>query len=512
MITFLKHLNLAVLFRKMGIVIRQTIKGTIWSYLGVIIGFITTSYFFPNYLTTEVVGLLGLLVSYSQLFGSLSLLGLPGVTSRLFSYFRNKENGHNGFLFIALLFHLAGIVLFLLAFFLFKPLLIETNIDDSPLLVQYLYLLVPLTVAVMLFVFLDTFNKVLYDAVFGTFLQEFLQRFLILAVTILYVTRIISLEHFVIGYAIAIMSKAIIILFFLLRRKAIDLKPRLDFLDRPMRRELASVAIFSLVSGMGSLIVFNLDKIIINQMLDLSNTGVYTIAFYFGSLIAMPSRPLLKISGTLIADAWRNNDLGTISRIYNKSCLNQLIIGGLLFLGVWANIDNVLIILGDDYLEGRWVIFFIGMGYLIDMSTGANGQIINFSKYYRTSLLFISILIGLVVVSMRLLIPLWGIVGAAVAIAASLLFNNLMRFLFLRSKFGFQPFTIHSLLVIAIYLCIYFIQLLLPAMPFLPDLLVRSTFIVVVSFLIFWNFPISEDLKYLKQVVIAKLKERKIFK
>jgi O-antigen/teichoic acid export membrane protein len=416
----------------MGIIIKQSIKGSIWSYLGVAVGFVTTAYLYPNYLTPEIVGLFALLVSLSTLMGQLSLLGLPGVTNRLFAYFRDKENGHNGFLSIALLFHLIGITFFLAGYFFFKPYLIESNIEDSPLFAQYLYLLIPMTLAIMLFTFLDVFNKVLYNAVFGTFLQEFLQRFLILGVTLLFVFKIINLEQLVIGYAIAVSVKALIILFFLIKQKAIHFRfPEKTIANKEMRREIINVALFSLVGGLGSMIVFKLDKIIINQMIDLSNTGVYTIAFYFGSLVILPSRPLLKISGTLIADAWKRNDLKTIKDIYYKSCLNQLIIGGFLFLGIWANIDNILIILGDDYSGATWVIFFIGLGYLFDMSTGANAHVIAYSKYYRVNLLFIIILIILVVLLMYVMIPLWGIVGAAVAITISLMLNNLLRYLFL---------------------------------------------------------------------------------
>jgi O-antigen/teichoic acid export membrane protein len=491
----------------MGIIARQTIKGTIWSYFGVIIGFVTTAYLFPNYLTPEVVGLFGLLVSLSTLMGQLSLLGLPGVTNRMFAYFRNKENGHNGFLTIALLFHLAGVVIFLGTYFALKPWLIKTNIDDSPLFTQYMYLLVPMTLAMMLFTFLDVFNKVLYNAVFGTFLQEFFQRLMILGVTLLFVFKIINLEQLIIGYAVAVSVKALIIVFFLIKQKAINFKlPDKHVANKPMRREIASVAMFSLIGGLGSMIVFKLDKIIINQMLDLSNTGVYTIAFYFGSWVILPSRPLLKISGTLIADAWKKNDLKTIKDIYYKSCLNQLIIGGFLFLGIWANIDNILIILGDDYSGAKWVIFFIGLGYLIDMATGANAHVLVFSKYYRVNLIFISGLIVLVIALMYLLIPLWGIVGAAIAIALSLMLNNLMRYIFLFWKYRLQPFNWRFLLIIVFYSLSYLAVTFFPKMSLIPDILVRSGIIVILSLGFFWFVPISADIQKITAWMKNKLR------
>ncbi len=490
----------------MGIIAKQTIKGTIWSYLGVIIGFVTTTILYPNYLTPEVVGLFGLLASYSSLMGKLYLLGLPGVTNRLFSYFRNYKNGHNGFLFIALLFHVIGIVLFILTYFIFKPLLVESNLESSPLFVQYIYLLLPMTIAVMIFTFLDAYNKMLYNAVFGTFLQEFFQRFLILSITLLYVFKIVGLKELIVLYAVVISIKAVIILVFLMNKKEINLRPNLMKLDKKMRTEIKSVALFSLAGGVGSLIVFNLDKIIINQMLNLSKTGVYTIAFYFGSLIAMPSRPLLKISGTLIADAWKNNDIQSIKQIYSKSCLNQLIIGGVLFLGIWANIENILIILGDDYSEAKWVIFFIGIGYLVDMATGTNAQIIAYSKSYRISLVFILILVVLLILSMYLLIPLYGIKGAALAIAISLIGNNLMRYLFLYKKYGLQPFNIDTLIILAILILTYFAQSFLPAMNLVADILLRSSLIVLLITVSIKLFSVSDEANLLIDNILRKIK------
>jgi O-antigen/teichoic acid export membrane protein len=261
-----------------------------------------------------------------------------------------------------------------------------------------------------------------------------------------------------------------------------------------MQKEIVNVALFSLITGLGSMIVFNIDKIIINQMLDLTNTGVYTIAFYFGSLVVMPSRTLLRISGTLIADAWRKDDIKTIEEIYYKSCLNQLIIGGFLFLGIWANIDNILIILGDDYSGAKWVIFFIGLGYLFDMSTGSNGQIIAFSKYYRVNLVFISLLIALVITLMYLLIPIWGISGAAVAIASSLMLNNLMRYIFLFWKYKMQPFNWKFPVVIGFNILVYFVLQLIPEFPLIIDLFVRGGLIVLLTLVFILFFPVSEDI------------------
>jgi len=489
----------------MGIIIKQSIKGSIWSYAGVVIGFVTTTYLYTEYLTTEIVGLFGLLAAYAALTGQLFLLGFQGVTSRLFPYFRDSQNKHNGFLFIAALVFIVGFAVFLAAYYSFKPILIASNLEKSALFAQYVYLLIPLTFFSMAFIFLDTYNHLLYDAVTGTFFQEFVQRLLLFVLVILFAANLINLHQLILAFTLVLCLKGLFLFFFLLKKKEINFRPQLNFIDQKLKKEIWSVALYSVLASLGSIFVFNIDKIFINQLLDLSNTGVYTIAFYFGTLVVIPSRPLLKISGALIADAWKKNDLGQIKDIYYKSCINQFIIGGFLFLGIWANIDNILIILGEDYVQSKWVIFFVGLGYLFDMATGANAQVIGYSKYYRVALVFIVMLILIVISLLYLLIPLWGITGAAIAIAGALFLNNVMRYLFLFGKYRLQPFNYSFFIVILFYTALYFLLQLIPQQQLILDLVFRGSIISIVSGALFFLTPVSEDIQNIGRKILKHL-------
>lgn len=458
----------------MGIVINQSIKGSIWSYLGVIFGFITTSYLYPHYLTTDVVGLLGLLLSWSTLFASISALGFPGVTARIFPYFRNNENGHNGYLFLIFMAVLAGSALFIGLFYLIRPWLISSNLERSFLFTEYVNLLIPLSLFSLLFTQLDTFITVLYDGVYGIFVNEFVQRFLILLVTLIFIFGVIDLHQMILGFAVALCIKGVLMIYYLINRGEFNVKPKLNFITRPLRREMISVGTFNVLAGISNAMVFNIDKIIINQMMGLAATGVYTIAFYFGVLVVIPSRPLLRISGTLIADAFRRKDLVFIEDIYRRSALNQFIIGGFLFGGIVINIENILTILGPDYSGGRWVVILIGFGYLVDMMTGANAMIIAYSKYYRTILYFMLILIFMVVINLFIFVPIWGITGAALAISLAIVLNNGMRFVFLRNRFQMQPFSRRTLKVGAIFVITTGVSMVFPTISLIADIVIRS--------------------------------------
>lgn len=478
----------------MGIIIKQSIRGSIWSYLGVGVGFVTTALLFPKYLSTDTIGLFGLLVAWSVLFSQFFSLGFNGITARLFPYFRNKENGHNGYLFLAFTVMLIGFILFLFTFFIISPWLIENNIEKSGLFSEYVWLLIPLTFFTLLFNALDSFNKLLYNAVLGTFLIEFLQRLFIFLIVVFFILGFINLHQLILSYTGAVSAKGVIIFFVLLLKGEMDFKPRLNFIDKELKNEMISVAFFSILTGIGGHIIFNVDKILVNHFLGLGATGIYTIASFFGMLVLLPSRSLLRISGTLIAEAWKRNDIDYISDIYKRSCLNQFIIAAFLFGGIWINIDNILAILGGDYATGKWVIFFVGLGALIDMTTGANALIIGYSKFFRMTLWFLLIQIAVFFIAMNLFIPLWGITGAGAAVAFSFSMSNLIRYLFLHIKFKMQPFVFQFWFVLVSWVVAFFVCKIIPEFDLVLDIFIRSTIFSAVYILFIIGFRTSSDI------------------
>jgi O-antigen/teichoic acid export membrane protein len=122
------------------------------------------------------------------------------------------------------------------------------------------------------------------------------------------------------------------------------------------------------------------------------------------------------------------------------------------------------------------------------------------------ALWFLLVLVILVVAGMYLLVPLWGIVGAAVAIALSFLMNNLLRFLFLYRKYGLQPFTPRFLLVFVAFLPAYFAGYVLPVIPLVFDILARGSIFAIVFSAIVLALKISEDINKTTEAIIKKIR------
>jgi len=218
---------------------------------------------------------------------------------------------------------------------------------------------------------------------------------------------------------------------------------------------------------------------------------------------------LLKISTPIIADSLKNNTRKTLQEIYYKSSLNQFIVGALLFIGIWANIHNVFRILPPEYEPGKYVIFFIGLANLTDMIIGSGGLIIGLSKYYKYQTYFIFILAIFIITTNLILIPLLGITGAALASFLSKLLFNITRYVFIRIKFGLQPYNLKFLWTFLIAVISYFSVKIIPVFSNLIfDLTFRSIFILILFSGILLVFHISEEANDLFHNMITIFKRK----
>lgn len=489
----------------MGIIKKQSISGTIYSYIGVGLGFIISGLLFPRLLATDEVGLLRLLISYSTLLAQFAVLGVNSVTVKLFPYFRNEKKKHHGFLGLALLITMTGFLLTTIVYIGLHSYILEQAKEKSSLFIPYYYYVVPITLFTLLFGVFDTYYRVLYNAVRGIIYKEVIQRSLIIISVILYFFKAIEFQTLVILYTVSIASPALLLLFALIKDNKLYLKPDFSFIDKELARKMASVAFFGIVVSYSGVLVMNIDIIMVNYYLGLTYAGIYTITFFFGTLILVPMRTMGKISSVVIADAWKINDRKTIMDIYQKSTISLGAVGILLLIGIWGNIDNIIKIIGPSYEQGKYVILLIGMANLFDVFLGISPHIIVNSDKYKWQSYLLLFFVIMVIVTNIIFIPLYGIVGAALASMISKFIYNISKFVFLKVQFGFQPYTIKHLLLLAIAIATYYLSTLMaPFNNFIVDIIVRSAFIggLFISAIYFLN--ISEDIN----VSIEKLVKR----
>jgi O-antigen/teichoic acid export membrane protein len=498
----------------MGIIRKQTVSGTVYTYLGAILGFITSGVLLPKFFDVEQIGVLSLLISYSVIFSQFGSLGFNASISRLFPYFRNKENSHNGFFAIAFWVTLTGFVISIIALFTLSFFILPSKQIQSPLFAQYFWYIIPLIFFTLFFIMFDNYNKVLYNAVRGIFIKEFLIRLFILVFILFFYFSFISFHGFVFWYVFAYSVPAIIIFLLLIRDGEISFKPQLNFISKELKSNLIQVSLYGIVLSASGIITINIDRIMIESMMGkegLASVGVYAIGFFYGTLIILPSRALIKISGAVIAEAWKNDDTDTIQSVYHKSCITQYIVGGLLFVGICVNMDNIMQILPNGYSEAKFVIVFIALAYLSDMLSGVSNSILGLSKHYKMQAVNLFIMTVLVIVTNFIFIPIYGIVGAAFASLISKITANILRYVYLKWKFNLEPHNYKFIIVSIIMTFSFFIGYFMPSYNnIIINIAIKSISTAIVFFILVYITKCSDDINSFTKLILAKYLKKKV--
>lgn len=435
-----------------------------------------------------------ILVSYSVLFAQFAGLGINTVTIKLFPYFRDKVKKHHGYLGIVFMISTVGTVLAIAVYLLLKPSILKDASGDSDLFTQYFYYVLPLIVFSVIFNACDTYYRVLYNAVKGIIYKEVIQRLAILVVIILFYFGVFDFHQTVIWYTVALISPSVLLFASLIYNKQLFIIPDISFIDKAMAKQMLNVAFFGIIASFSGVLVLNIDMIMVEHLLGLGDAGIYSVTFFFGTIILIPMRTMGKISSVVISDSWKNNDIETINSIYKKSSISLSIIGLLFLIGIWGNIDNVFNIITDKFIAGKYVILIIGLANLTDIALGISPHIIVNSKYYRYLSYFLVVFAILLVVTNLLLIPVLGIIGAAVASLISKFIYNAIKYIFLYSKYKLQPFSSKTVLLYLIGIGTYCISLLLPEQSnYIVDIIIRSTIITILFMGSVYYLKISED-------------------
>lgn len=462
----------------MGIISKQTIRSTVYSYLGIAVGFVTIGLLMPNIFTTAQNGLIGLLISYSVLAANIGQLGFNSATVKYFPLFRNEAQNHHGYLVLSILIAVVGSIVAVGAIYLLKPYILQQNGGQNAQLAIYFWTLPPLIFCHTLFSTFDTYARMHYDAVSGTFFKEFIMRLLVLVAVVVYGANMITFSSFICFWVVLQIVPTLLMLLEIYPEGHFSWTIEWQIWHISLVKEVATYSLFAMISGLSSILLLYLEPILVNHYLGLSDTGVFRICAVFGMVIVAPARMLYRISGTVIAEAWQKQDLKTVQLIYQKSSLTQLIIGCLVYVGIVSNLHNVFVWLPQAYLAGYWVIVIYGLGSLVEMAFGANGIIVGTSKYYRFDTLFLILLLLSSLFLNAWLIPTFGIVGCAVASFLAVLLFNVLRSGLLYLKFGLQPFNNQHFTVILISLLVFGLIHLLPVLPImLLDVLIRSLLI-----------------------------------
>jgi O-antigen/teichoic acid export membrane protein len=490
-----------------GIVVRQSLKAGLGSYIGVGIGVINQMFVSTKFLTVEELALSRLLFENSLLFAAFAHLGTPFIVDKFFSLFKGDDEQHRGILAFLLVMPFIGVLLFAAAYLFFTPEIKAYFAEQSPMILKYHFLVVPLTAFWIYITVLESYCRNNARIAVPSFIREVYLRIANMLLVLIYGLGWISFDVMW-GLMIATYAFAVILLLVYIKKlgKLYLRWPDRNFLNGALLKQMVGYGSFTILGGIGVNLVLFIDKSMLAGEEGLVSTGIFIIAASIASIIEIPRKAIAQISIPLLAGALVREDYSHIRVMNQKSALNQLIAGGFFFLLIWASIDDIFYLIpkGETYSQGKYVVLFLAIVKVFDIATGLNSEIIMYSKYFRWSTLFIITTAILGVTFNLWLIPLYGFIGAALATVFTTLVYSVSRMTFVWMKFDVMPFTMGSLKVALILGILYGLTLLVPdydktMLSSMIALLLRSGCITILFVLAIVRLRVSEEINGLIQ-------------
>ena len=412
----------------MGIIAKQSIQGTIVTYLGVAVGFVTTFFVLTRFLTAEEIGLARVLVDAATLFIGLAQLGTSSSIIRFYPHFKtagqdsendNRDAAEHGFFFWTILIPLVGFGIFTAIYCSCHTPLSQWFGEKSPLFVEYYYMVLPMAFFMLYQTVFETNANVRMHIVVPRAVRELITRIGLLAAYLLYAFRVVDIDGFVVAlcgvYALAMLCNIV----YLFSLGEVSLRPDWQFIreNRPLVKQYALYTVFLLISAVASVLAPTISSFFITAEMGLSYTGVFAIATYIAVMISIPYRSVTAIAAPQLATAIKNNNQAEITHLMQQVSSNLLLIGGMILCAIWLNIDLIFHILpnGATYASARSVVLILGTSQLFIAVCSFTSSALNYSRYYAFSLLFSFILTTLSILLNNILVPHLGMDGAAVS-------------------------------------------------------------------------------------------------
>lgn len=497
----------------MGIIARQSIKASIAGFVGVGIGAISRLFLYTKFLSASEIGILETIMKLGLILTPFFIIGAPQVIKRFYNRFENDKDDSGliftySFLLFLILIPISSILYVFLHDYIFA------YYTSAPELKHYFIL--PLIVAITYggFNYFKSIAIVHLRITVPAILNGVLDRILILILLILYgVFHVFNINQF---FYLNIFLFYCVPFFLIIMYLIIVIKPKVKktTLKESLKvlKTTSSYNSYLVFGSLSGVIISAIDVNMIAGSLGTQFAGIYTIAFFMGNVIDIPRRNLNNILYPILNKSIIENNISKIEQLYQKSSVNQFLVGSFIFLVVWLNIDEIFKIIpnGEIFATGKLVMLFIGLSKVFDMLMGVNKQIIELSKYYKFNLLNDVFLSVLIIVLNLYFIKLdssifGGINGVAFASLLALTISNLLSFIIVLAKEKIHPITFAHfkilVLILLIYAAIYFISI---SNPFIS--IIIKTFIVSVMFILLsLLFNVSEDFKFLFKQATKKL-------
>lgn len=497
----------------MGVVIRQSFWGSVFAYVGVVIGYLNALYLRPKYLDPEQIGLLNIVVNNALLIAPFICLGMPSTLVKYYPHVEKDEARRRSFLSNQIYLILFANILGALLFFIFTDDIKSVFEKKSAAYNEYIFLSLMILVSQTFFIQLQSYSRVVLDIVVPAILKDIYLRIGYALLICLYAANLIDFGDTVKGLTLIYISATIIEAMHVLLNQ--NFKMSL-FSWTSMKNWIAETwnySIYNLAASAGNSIYTNISFLLITTLIGLESNGIFTTCFYIGIIIELPNRAVLMITAPVVSREFKNKNYVEIENLYQRSSLTLGCIGFLFLIGIVCNIEDLFLMIpnGKVFSQGLYVVMAISFAKVFDMLFGLNGNILAYSEHYRVNVYFLLLSVAVLCILNLTLLPTIGINGAGIAFLVSTILFNLLKHYYIVRHLKISLFTKNHIWLLLIgfgtMLLFYFVSIW--ESPVL-NIVGKSALISMFYGILIYKFNISRDINSFVKSIFKKYLNIKI--
>jgi O-antigen/teichoic acid export membrane protein len=495
----------------MGIVFRQSVKTTIVTSLGAMMGLLVV-YLSARFIAKQELGYSRTLLNQAVIGSQFILMGMHSAIYVIVPRYKTTDVRRQVLITVSLLTPFVITAFFSIFYFYFKSFIVaQYQQQDIAFVSKYFAWLPVYTLLWGLMSMLELYLLSQMKVAASIFVREIALRALNILLILLFGYGQIDFDVFIAGSVLVHVLPVVVLFVLSSRTEGFGISWKFNSLSREEKKTTAEFAVFHLFLNVSISLLIYIDAV---MLAILDKTGMEAAAIYFVaqsivSIYQIPYRALANASAPAINKAYREEDNAGVSDLFSRSAINTLIVTIGMSAIVIANLNNAVLVIGEAYSTIPLVVMILMLGKTFDMITGLNTEVLSFSKYYKVNFYISCVLVIIVIILNMVLIPKWGIYGAAWSSVLALFIFNLIKWQFMRVKMQIQPFSMNTLKVLACGAVVIGIGYYLPFMlnPYIDTLIRTCVIIVLYGGLILYTSP-SEDLK--KYLLLVK-KDKRLF-
>lgn len=186
-------------------------------------------------------------------------------------------------------------------------------------------------------------------------------------------------------------------------------------------------------------LINRLDIIAIGIFISPTATGVYAIALRLSRLINIGLQITNESSAHLFKPLFSRGERDKLQRIVFTTAKITLITTIPIIAVLMLFPTFILSQYGDDFASGRPLLQILLIGQIINAISGPNGLLLNMTAYQDLLARIFTITFFIDVVLLIILLPLLGVLGAAIATSGSIIFRNLVTIFYVWKNLKVNP-------------------------------------------------------------------------